>query len=204
MNDLSAVAVTLCWGAVALVWVGAARDHGRRVPRVPTMVAGGRSVLLGAALVYAIVLALGIAAGVAAGDAWVEVLGLGMLVPATAFTIWARLALGAMWTVQARVGADHRLCTTGPYAVTRHPIYTGVLGMLLGTSLLVGDGQLILLVPIAVVLLEAKIRVEERLLLATLPDDYAAYRRAVPQLVPSLRSLLRRETSLDGPDPTGR
>ena len=143
MDDFSAVAVTLCWGAVALVWIGAARDHGRRVHRVPTMVAGGRRVLLGAALVWAIVLALGIVAGVAVGDAWVEVLGLGVLAPATAFTIWARLALGAMWTVQARVGADHQLCTTGPYAVTRHPIYTGVLGMLLGTSLLVGDSQLV-------------------------------------------------------------
>ena len=33
------------------------------------------------------------------------------------------------------------LRTDGPYAITRHPIYTGLLGMLLGTALLGGLGQ---------------------------------------------------------------
>ena len=193
MSDLSALAVTLSWGTVALVWSGAARHQGRRDPLKPTMIAAGRKALFGAALVGAFVLTVSIAGGLMLTGRWLEVLGLCALAPATAFTIWARLALGAMWTVEAKVGADRKLCTTGPYAVTRHPIYTGVIGMLLGTSLLVGDGGLILMVPIAVLLLEARIHVEERLLLATFPDEYASYRRDVPQLVPSLRSWLRRE-----------
>jgi protein-S-isoprenylcysteine O-methyltransferase Ste14 len=193
MNDLSALAVTLSWGMVALVWIGAARHQRRHDPLKPAMVAAGRKALVGAALVGAIVLTVSIAGGLVLTGRWLEVLGLCVLVPATAFTIWARLALGAMWTVEARVGADRKLCTTGPYAVTRHPIYTGVIGMLLGTSLLVGDGGLILMVPLAVLLLEVRIHVEERLLLATFPDEYASYRRDVPQLVPSLRSWLRRE-----------
>ena len=148
--------MTICWVAVVAVWVGAARNHQRHAPSAPALGSSRRRALLGAALACAFVLALGMAAGLVLGVPWVEVLGLSVLVAATAFTVWARLALGAMWTVQARVGADHRLCTTGPYAVTRHPIYTGVLGMLLGTSVLVGDGQLILMVPIAVVLFETK------------------------------------------------
>ena len=196
--------MTICWVAVVAVWVGAARNHQRHAPSAPALGSGRRRALLGAALACAFVLALGMAAGLVFGIPWLKVLGLSVLVAATAFTVWARLALGAMWTVQARVGADHRLCTTGPYAVTRHPIYTGVLGMLLGTSALVGDGQLILMVPIAVVLFETKIRVEERLLLETFPGEYADYRRDVPQLVPGLRGWRRREPSLDDPRPTGR
>jgi protein-S-isoprenylcysteine O-methyltransferase Ste14 len=177
---------------VALVWIGAARHQRRHDPLKPAMVAAGRKALFGTALVGAFVLTASIAGGLMLTGRWLEVLGLCALVPATAFTIWARLALGAMWTVEAKVAADRKLCTSGPYAVTRHPIYTGVIGMRLGTSLLVGDGGLILMVPLAVLLLEVRIHVEERLLLATFPDEYASYRRHVPQLVPSLRSWLRR------------
>jgi protein-S-isoprenylcysteine O-methyltransferase Ste14 len=35
-------------------------------------------------------------------------------------------------------------------------------------------------------LLEIKIRIEERLMLAEFPDDYPRYRHRVPQLVPGL------------------
>ena len=34
-----------------------------------------------------------------------------------------------------------------PYAITRHPIYTGILGMLLGSLLLAGAGRWLLLLP---------------------------------------------------------
>lgn len=33
-----------------------------------------------------------------------------------------------VWVAGALVKDDHRLRTHGPYAVTRHPIYTGLLG----------------------------------------------------------------------------
>jgi protein-S-isoprenylcysteine O-methyltransferase Ste14 len=37
------------------------------------------------------------------------------------------------------------------------------------------------------VLVEIKLHIEERLMLAQFPDDYPGYRRRVPQLVPGLR-----------------
>ncbi len=80
----------------------------------------------------------------------------------------------------------------GPYAVTRHPIYTGLLGMLLGTALLGGLGQWIVLVAAGLVVVELKIHMEEQLLLAIFPEDYPRYRRQVPQLVPGLGVMRRR------------
>ena len=53
--------------------------------------------------------------------------------------------------------------------MTRHPIYTGVLGMLLGATLLSGIGQWIVLFPVGLILFEVKIRMEEHLMLATFP-----------------------------------
>ena len=77
----------------------------------------------------------------------------------------------------------------GPYAITRHPIYTGLLGMLLGSALLGGSGRWIVLVAAGLIVAVLKIRSEERLLLATFPDAYAAYRERVPGLIPGWRSL---------------
>lgn len=68
----------------------------------------------------------------------VRILGLAILLTATAFTLWARLALGAMWSAAPAVKQQHKLHTSGPYNITRHPIYTGMLGMLLGSTLLAG------------------------------------------------------------------
>jgi protein-S-isoprenylcysteine O-methyltransferase Ste14 len=109
------------------------------------------------------------------------------LLAATALTIWARLALGVMWSAAPTVKQEHKLRTGGPYAVTRHPIYTGLLGMMLGSLLLAGAGRWIVAFPVYLVLLEFKMRVEERLMLAEFPGDYPGYQRRVPQLVPGLR-----------------
>jgi hypothetical protein len=47
---------------------------------------------------------------------WVRLLGLAILLAATALTLWARLALGVMWTAAPTVKQEHQLRTSGPYA----------------------------------------------------------------------------------------
>jgi protein-S-isoprenylcysteine O-methyltransferase Ste14 len=133
--------------------------------------------------------------GLAVGALWVRVLGLAVLAASTVFTLWARFSLGTSWSVAPKVKDDHQLRTHGPYAVTRHPIYTGLLGMLLGATLLSGIGQWIVLFPAALIVFEVRIRMEEQLMLATFPDEYPRYRRQVPQLVPGLYALRQRHSA---------
>ena len=133
--------------------------------------------------------------GLVVGALWVQVLGLAVLVASTVFTLWARFSLGTMWSVAPKVKGDHQLRTRGPYAVTRHPIYTGVLGLLLGATLLSGIGQWIVLFPVGVIVFEVKIRMEEHLMLATFPEEYPRYRRRVPQVVPGLYVLRQRHSA---------
>ncbi len=109
---------------------------------------------------------------------WVRILGLAILLAATALTLWARLALGTMCSGAPTV---KQLRTSGPYGVTRHPIYTGMLGMMLGSLLLAGGGRWILPFPVFLVLLEIKIRVEEQLMLA----EFLAITRAIASGCPS-------------------
>jgi protein-S-isoprenylcysteine O-methyltransferase Ste14 len=123
---------------------------------------------------------------------WARFLGLAVLLAATALTIWARFVLGLMWSAVPAVKEGHQLRTSGPYAITRHPIYTGLLGMLLGSLLVAGAGWWIVPFPVALILIEFKIRIEERFMTAEFPEEYPRYRKRVPQLVPGLRLITDR------------
>jgi protein-S-isoprenylcysteine O-methyltransferase Ste14 len=189
MNLLAVVALVVCWGAVALAWLAGAIYYESRAPVERT-----RAWYLSPLWVTTLVV-ITASAAVPRTDwrplevhaPWARLLGLAILLAATALTLWARLALGAMWSAAPTVKQQHTLQTSGPYALTRHPIYTGLLGMLLGTGLLAGSGRWILYFPVYLVLLEFKVHTEERLMMAEFPDGYPRYRQRVPQLVPGLR-----------------
>jgi protein-S-isoprenylcysteine O-methyltransferase Ste14 len=194
LNLLAVVSIAACWGAVALAWLAGAIFYESQAPAERTRKGYASPLWISTAVVAAVSVA------VPRAD-WrpltfyappVRILGLAILLAATALAVWARLALGAMWSAAPTVKQEHRLRTGGPYAVTRHPIYTGLLGMFLGSLLLAGAGRWIVAFPVYLALLEFKIRVEERLMLAEFPGDYPRYRQRVPQLVPGLRLLSAR------------
>ena len=196
MNDqIVIVAGLACWGAVVIVWLAGALYNAQYAPKEPIR-AESRQVTLTVAtfLACSIVLFFGrdVVQSLVVDAAWVRFLGLAVLIASTAFALWARFSLGTSWSVAPEVGGDRRLRTQGPYAVTRHPIYTGLLGMILGTALLAGLGQAILAVVASLTVFLVKIHAEEQLLRVNFPDEYPAYRQRVPQLVPGLGLLHRR------------
>lgn len=189
LDLLAVIGIAVCWGVVALAWLAGAIYYQSREPAERT-----RASYLSPLLITTVIMVV-VSAAVPMADwrpldvhaPWIRLLGLAILLAATALTLGARLALGAMWTAAPTVKQEHQLRTSGPYAITRHPIYTGLLGMLLGSGLLLGAGRWILYFPIYLVLLQFKIHTEERLMLAEFPDDYLRYRQRVPQLVLGLR-----------------
>jgi protein-S-isoprenylcysteine O-methyltransferase Ste14 len=205
---LAEVGIAVCVGVVVVVWVAGALynalhnlHNATHAPRERTRSQPGSTALIVVAVVCVGLAIVGRSHfdGLAVGASWVRVLGLAVLAASTVFTLWARFSLGTMWSVAPKVKGDHQLRTRGPYAVTRHPIYTGVLGMLLGATLLSGIGQWIVLFPVALIVFEVKIRMEEHLMLATFPDDYPRYRRRVPQLIPGLYVLRQRHSASSHP-----
>jgi protein-S-isoprenylcysteine O-methyltransferase Ste14 len=72
--------------------------------------------------------------------------------------------------------------------VVRHPIYTSMLCILLGTGLMVTPWWLLLLsFLIFVAGTEIRVRIEERLLVSRFGDRFRDYQRNVPAYLPLLK-----------------
>src|SRR5437762_12401394 len=54
------------------------------------------------------------------------------------FCIWARAILGRNWSGTITLKEGHELIERGPYQLVRHPIYTGLIAMFLGTVMVLG------------------------------------------------------------------
>jgi protein-S-isoprenylcysteine O-methyltransferase Ste14 len=193
LDLLAVISIVVCWCAFIATWLLAENHDAGRAPEERTRSWFGTAVT--PALIIVVVVNLAVPKAEWRSLTFyapaVRVLGLAVLLAATAFTIWARLALGTMWSGAPAVKQEHQLRTNGPYSITRHPIYTGMLGMLLGCLLVTGGGRWVVPFPVFLVLLEIKLHIEERLMQAEFPDDYPRYRRRVPQLVPGLKLLGR-------------
>ena len=197
MNVTAAVSIAVCWLAFAVVWLITANYNRGRAPVQRRRSWYGTGVLPVVIISTVVRLAVPRAdwQSVTFSAPWARFLGLAILVTATVLTLWARFALGLMWSAVPAVKEGHQLRTSGPYAITRHPIYTGLLGMLLGTMLAAGGGPWIVPFPVALILVEVKIRIEERFMTAEFPEDYPRYRKRVPQLVPGLGLLTGRRAA---------
>jgi protein-S-isoprenylcysteine O-methyltransferase Ste14 len=95
--------------------------------------------------------------------------------------------LGRQWSLTARVLEGHNLITAGPYGWVRHPIYTGMFGMLVATGLALSR-PFGLLAGVCVFWVGTIIRIrsEERLLRATFGTQYDEYARRVPAVLPGI------------------
>ncbi|HUL70615.1 MAG TPA: isoprenylcysteine carboxylmethyltransferase family protein [Gemmatimonadales bacterium] len=177
---------------LAAGWTAATRSRGSRIEqlryRVPTWI--------GAILLFAppqflgpllhpvypepVVLGWGAAAFVLLGLAW---------------TWWARIHLGPLWSGNVAVKEGHSVVRTGPYRLTRHPIYSGLLLALLATAVIRDSWAAFVGWVLIVVALVIKLRQEEKLLLTTLGPAYAQYQAEVPALVPLPRTTMGHEGS---------
>jgi protein-S-isoprenylcysteine O-methyltransferase Ste14 len=111
-------------------------------------------------------------------SAGVAICGLGV-----GLAIWARVYLGRNWGMPMSLREGHELVTTGPYAFVRHPIYTGILLALAGTTLVHWYPRVVLL-PVLFAYFIYAARVEERSMRENFPNEYPAYVKRTKMVIP--------------------
>jgi protein-S-isoprenylcysteine O-methyltransferase Ste14 len=113
-----------------------------------------------------------------------NLVGLVLTVLGLLLAIWARVVLGGNWSGSVTFKEDHELIVRGPYALVRHPIYTALLLMYLGTELAIGTVGGLVGWPIFFLSFWIKFRQEEALMIAHFGEQYSVYRKRVRALIP--------------------
>lgn len=93
--------------------------------------------------------------------------------------------LGRFFTVNVAIADGHQVIDTGPYRLLRHPSYTGLLLMFLGTGIASGNLLTLLifvLLPAAALL--HRIAIEEAVLSGALGSRYVDYMSKTKRLIP--------------------
>jgi protein-S-isoprenylcysteine O-methyltransferase Ste14 len=139
-----------------------------------------------------VLMALAVAAALAPvrwpAPAWFAAIGVGIGLIGLVVVIWGVRALGAAATPFPLPRAEGRLVVSGPYALVRHPIYTGGALFFLGLALATSPVALVPVVAL-VVLWRGKATFEETLLAERYPAYEQYRRRVVGAFVPrSLRA----------------
>lgn len=113
-------------------------------------------------------------------------LGAVITVSGLLFAVWARDHLGRNWSRSVTIKQDHELITSGPYAVVRHPIYTGILVGFLGSAIAMAEVRGFVVLVLIFLVFWAKLRMEEKWMHAEFGETYDSYVRRSAALVPYL------------------
>ncbi len=185
-----------CWGLFCLIWVAGwiynffnAPPVARRSRSQPAWILGLIAIIVVTILFF--LLPPQALAFITFAAPWLRLLGAVCLIISTAFAIWAYMTLGTMWSFLDDIRVGHQLRTKGPYSITRHPMYSGTLGMLLGSAFMSGLSNWAVYFLVWLIIDLVKILTEERLLKETFGEQYIQYQQQVPQLIPGLKLLKR-------------
>src|SRR5262245_3954456 len=134
MRDPSDLVIALCWLVFTIVWAVSALFVKRTVER---------SLGWARLLVWGVVILVFTRASHIPGlqqPMWPRSAGQGALAVLVTLAglvvcIWARAVLGRNWSGSITFKEDHELIERGPYAYVRHPIYSGLLLMGLGSAI---------------------------------------------------------------------
>lgn len=121
--------------------------------------------------------------------AWLLAIGTILYFPGMSFVLWGRLALGKNYFVSTGLGAQlfkgHQLITSGPFAIIRHPMYSGLILAAIGSLLLYLTWTTLLFAIFSPFILVRAHR-EELVLSAEFGEEWKAYCKQTPAFVPRL------------------
>jgi len=110
--------------------------------------------------------------------------GLALMFAGIGFAVWARFYLGGNWSGVVTVKKDHTLVRRGPYAIVRHPIYSGLLLAILGSVVVYRELRGLVAAGLLLVMLRLKSRTEERFMTEEFGSEYRLYEQQVKALIP--------------------
>ncbi len=180
MTSLTGQVIFLCWAMFIIYWIVASF----RVKRTVEKQAGWwriQILLIASAIAFSLInlgpilwpyaLTIGIFADI------VTLIGLIII-------LWARIVLGGNWSTSTVLKENHELIQSGPYRYVRHPIYSGLMILVLGVAIFYGRAIGFVALAISFIAAWLRAREEEKLLTGHFPEEYPNYKARVKAFIP--------------------
>ena len=114
----------------------------------------------------------------------IQIIGLLMAFFGFIFCIIAREFLSLNWSGKVAIQEKHELIKNGPYKKIRNPIYFGVLVMMLGSSIIIGNLFCFIWTIFCFFGLYRKSKQEEKLLTGKFGEEYEQYKKESKIIIP--------------------
>jgi len=181
--------IIVCWLVLGAYWavaaIGVKRNvGGRRERRKAIAVRLGIVVLILLVLrIPALRQALLYVQRYMADSRALGVLGVALCALGVGVAIWARAHLGRNWGMPMSQKENPKLVMTGPYAWVRHPIYSGILLAMLGSTIGAAVFWILPLLLFGTYFVYSARR-EEQFMISQFPEQYPAYIKRSHMLLP--------------------
>jgi protein-S-isoprenylcysteine O-methyltransferase Ste14 len=106
---------------------------------------------------------------------WVRWLALVWMGAALGWIVLSQAHMGASWRMGVDDAAHAELMTSGPFAVSRHPVYLGIRATMLGQLLVLDTWPALVFWTVSELLVQAQVRFEEKSMSAHHGERYTAY-----------------------------
>jgi len=118
------------------------------------------------------------------GD-WLTWVGVAIMIGAVIFRRYVIFYLGKFFTATVQIRQDHQLIKTGPYRYIRHPSYLGILLLVIGDGIALGNWiSLVLCIALPLTGIIRRISVEEKELYQHFGEQYSEYRKITWRMIP--------------------
>jgi protein-S-isoprenylcysteine O-methyltransferase Ste14 len=180
MSNLTGQFIALCWAIFIIYWIVASFGVKRTVEKQAVwwriqilLIAVAIAFFLSHhdAILWSYTLTVGIIADI------VTLIGLIII-------LWARTVLGGNWSTAAVLKENQELIQIVPYRYVRHPIYSGLMLMVLGVAIFYGRAIGFIAFIISFIASWLRARQEEKLLTKHFPEEYPNYKKRDKAFIP--------------------
>jgi protein-S-isoprenylcysteine O-methyltransferase Ste14 len=106
---------------------------------------------------------------------WVRWAGAACMVISLIWVVFSQASMGAAWRMGVDADTSTDLVTSGPFALSRNPVYVGIRGTMLGQLLVVGSWPVLAIWVASELLVQLQVRFEEAHMARLHTQHYAQY-----------------------------
>jgi protein-S-isoprenylcysteine O-methyltransferase Ste14 len=182
----------LLYNIVVVLWVLSEIVGGRIVPalrrrgtKIERRDRGSALLIIGGIFLSIAIAFLFASNGIAMLPGWVSYVGIALMVAGIIVRQWAIAVLGRYFSPVVGIQEGQKVVKTGPYRLVRHPSYTGALLIIVGVGLALQSwGAVLVLLLVFGITFGYRIRMEEKVLVSELGDEYVQYMKTTKRIIP--------------------